>query len=154
LNRKITINQIPLTNKENQFLTMSETLIEEGASLSTFGENYDLEGRPINPKINYLLFGTTIDYFVNNKILGLPNYIKIDVDGIEHLILKKGTTVLKSKEIKSILVEVNENFIEQSVAIKKIMMDYNFYLEKKSKSKNVANIKNLANTFNYIFIKK
>ena len=34
----------------------------------------------------------------------IPDYIKIDVDGIEHLILK-GKETLKNKKIKSILMK-------------------------------------------------
>ena len=41
-----------------------------------------------------------------------PNYIKIDVDGIEHLILKCGEKVLLNT--KEILIEINENFEKQS----------------------------------------
>lgn len=42
-----------------------------------------------------------------------PDYIKMDVDGIEHLILKGGTEVLKN--IKSVLIEINDDFEEQAV---------------------------------------
>ena len=43
----------------------------------------------------------------------IPDYIKIDVDGIEHLILEGGKETLKNKKIKSILIEINENFEDQ-----------------------------------------
>jgi len=41
-----------------------------------------------------------------------PDYIKMDVDGIEHLILKGGEKILKS--IKGILIEINDDFDLQS----------------------------------------
>ena len=37
--------------------------------------------------MKYNLYGTSINSLIANKILQIPNYIKIDVDGIEHLIL-------------------------------------------------------------------
>ena len=40
-----------------------------------------------------------------------PIYIKIDVDGIEHLILKGGSRTLG--KTKSVLVEVDQNFTLQ-----------------------------------------
>jgi len=153
LNEKIIINQIPLTNKENSFLEMKESFVEEGASLSTFGEKFNYEGKDFKSKINYKIFGTTINYFIENKILSIPNYIKIDVDGIEHLIIEKADKVLESDDLKSVLVEVNENFKEQEHLVKQIMEKYNFKLEEKKQSENVANIKSLANTFNYIYTK-
>ena len=48
----------------------------------------------------------------------IPNYIKIDVDGIEHLILEGAEMFLKDKKVKSILVEINENYVEQKKNIK------------------------------------
>ena len=153
LNEKIIINQIPLTNKENSFLEMKESFVEEGASLSTFGEKFNYEGKDFKSKINYKIFGTTINYFIENKILSIPNYIKIDVDGIEHLIIEKADKVLESNDLKSVLVEVNENFKEQEHSVKQIMEKYNFKLKEKKQSENVANIESLANTFNYIYTK-
>ena len=58
-----------------------------------------------------------------------PNYIKIDVDGIEHLILKGSTDTLRS--VKSILVEVNKNFDRQSIDIEKYLTQSGFKLEQK-----------------------
>ena len=43
--------------------------------------------------MKYSLFGTTINYLIENKILEIPDYIKIDVDGIEHLILVGGNNI-------------------------------------------------------------
>jgi hypothetical protein len=65
------------------------------------------------------------------KILNIepPDFLKIDVDGIEHLILEGGVEVLKS--VKSILLEVNDNFEDQSKMIKKRLTDAGFILFKK-----------------------
>ena len=37
--------------------------------------------------MNYQLLGFSIKDILDNKFLEIPDYIKIDVDGIEHLIL-------------------------------------------------------------------
>ena len=39
-----------------------------------------------------------------------PDFIKMDVDGIEHFILQNGPDVLSN--IQGILVEINDKFIE------------------------------------------
>ena len=104
--------------------------------------------------MEYKILGTSIDYLVDEKILTIPNYIKIDVDGIEHLILESSTKVLNSKNIKSVLVEVNENFEDQLKRVEKTMNENNFVLKSKHQSKNLGKIKELANTFNYIYSKK
>ena len=46
------------------------------------------EGKEFKLNMKYNLLGTTINYFLENSILDIPDYIKIDVDGIEHLILE------------------------------------------------------------------
>ena len=95
---KIKIFQLPLTNKPNVILDMKETKFSEGGSISTFGENFDNNGNPIySIKNQYKIFGTSINYLLEEKILEISNYIKIDVDGLEHLILKGANKFLKGK---------------------------------------------------------
>ena len=60
----------------------------------SFGEKFDFEGKEFKPTMKYNLLGTTINYFLENSILDIPDYIKIDVDGIEHLILEGGDKFL------------------------------------------------------------
>ena len=64
----------------------------------------------MNPSNKYKLFSTNIDQIIEDKILEIPDYIKIDVDGIEHLILKGGLSVLKNPKILEIQIEINENY--------------------------------------------
>ena len=51
-----------------------------------------------------------------------PDYLKIDVDGIDHLVLKGGSKTLT--KCKSILIEINLKFEKQYNLIKK------FYVKK------------------------
>ena len=106
-----------------------------------------------------MLILTYIDFLkfyfrLKNKILNIPNYIKIDVDGTEHFILKGSDKFLKNKNIKSILVEINENYEKQFQVILKIMKKNNFVLKEKKKSERITVEKKFMKTYNYIFIKK
>ena len=50
---------------------------------------------------------------VENKLaIPAPDYIKIDVDGVEHLILKGGQKILS--KVDSVLIEINDEFLEQA----------------------------------------
>jgi len=53
--------------------------------------------------------GFSIDDFIERYKLDVPNYIKIDVDGIENLILKGAEKTLQNPAIKSIILEANIN---------------------------------------------
>jgi FkbM family methyltransferase len=153
LKKKIIINQIPLTNKKDKYLTMSQRSFIEGDALNTFGEKFNFEGKKMKSTHNYQIYGTTIDSLVNTKSTQLPNYIKIDVDGIEHLILSGGKKLLKNKNILSIIIEINDKFKKQHKSIFKILKSCNFELYKKEQNYNLLKSTEYANTFNYTFVK-
>ena len=94
LENRININQFALSDKKNIHQTMHETHFIEGHSMSTFSYNTDFEGKNLVSEQKYNIYGTSIDNLIETKILKCPNYIKLDVDGIEHKILdgaKKNT---------------------------------------------------------------
>ena len=99
---------------------MNEANFVEGGALNTFGEKFDFEFKVFNQNMKYSLLGTTMNYFIEKSILDIPDYIKIDVDGIEHLILKGGDKFLSNEKVKSMSIEINENFKEQYESIFKI----------------------------------
>jgi FkbM family methyltransferase len=148
--KKIIINQFPLSDKKNKYLLMRENQFVEGGALNSFNENLNFEGKKINTKYSYNIYGTTASHLLKSKILTIPNYIKIDVDGIEHLILKGFGKFLKNKKIESISVEINENFKDQFKNILILMKKNNFKIIKKEKSFLDVS-KKFEKTYNYIF---
>ena len=155
LQNKIKIFSLPLGNKENVFLNMKEKNFYEGGALNSFGVNYNFEGKSFKDEMNYDLFGTTINFCLKQSFLDIPDYIKIDVDGIEHLILDGANEFLKNKKIKSISVEINENFKEQFEKTLKIMEECDFSIKHKKRNDSLfqENSK-FSNLYNYIFEKK
>jgi len=154
LEKNIKVVSIPLTNKENIFQEMNEGQFVEGGALNSFGEKFDFEGKEFKPTMKYNLLGTTINYFLENSILYIPDYIKIDVDGIEHLILEGGNKFLNDKKVKSLSIEINENFKEQYDKVLNLMNKYEFkLLHKKHNDDMLSEQSKFKNTYNYIFKK-
>lgn len=153
LEDKIKICQLPLTNKDNCFLLMKENGFEEGGALNSFGENYGYNGEKFISNYQYKIFGSSINYILDNNILEVPNYIKIDVDGIEHLILEGGSKYLKHPSIRSLSVEINENFFEQFNSVNQIMKKNHFLFKHKKRSSLLNNDNKYDKTFNYVFEK-
>jgi len=154
LQNKIQIMPLALTNHDNKFLTMNERSFIEGGALNSFGETYNFEGKQFNAEMKYQTLGTSINYIVEKSILEIPDYIKIDVDGIEHLILKGGDRVLRNKKLKSMLIEINENFLEQYQEILNIMKDSGFEIKDKKNNSHLfeSDEKNsFSKVYNYIF---
>jgi len=85
------------------------------------------DGNPIDSNISYKLLGSSIDELISNFNLPIPDYIKLDVDGLEHLILRGGINTLT--KIKSILVEVNTSFLSQSNEVNEILRQSGLRLE-------------------------
>ena len=154
LEKNIKVVPIPLTNKENIFQEMKEGHFIEGGALNSFGEKFDFEGKEFKPTMKYNLLGTTMNYFIENSILDIPDYIKIDVDGIEHLILEGGDKFLNDKKVKSLSIEINENFKEQYDKVLNLMNKYEFkLLHKKHNDDMFSEQSKFKNTYNYIFKK-
>lgn len=87
-----------------------------GGNRSQFGKE-DLSTMKIPASHIQGMFGVTLDDLCSKWGLPCPNYIKIDVDGIEISIIKGAENTLKNPQLKSIIVELGTNE-EQQEAIK------------------------------------
>ena len=114
LNNNTKISELKLTSKV------------WGSAHSAFDNNLGQDGTKINEKIAYNTLGFSIDELRSTLKLPSPDYIKIDVDGIEHLILEGGKETLINS--KSILIENANIFYEQSSGIQKILDEIKFDL--------------------------
>ena len=154
LYKRIKINQLPAFDKDLAFNSMKERSFVEGGALNAFSVDYDYDGKKFLFENNYHIIGSSIDFLVKNKVLKAPNYIKIDVDGIEHLILSGAQDLLESKNIKSICIELNEKFPEQFDKCLKILNEKNFVLRQKKHSKEFDMSNKFSDIYNYFFDKK
>jgi FkbM family methyltransferase len=142
----------PLTEK-NQFANFSLTTTEEGGALSAFGVEYGYDGEKIKKSLSYQTLGLSLDFLLlHNIITDRPNLIKIDVDGIEHLILAGAVETLKHPSCQTVLIEINDLFYEQANNAAKILIDCGYKLKEKRHS-NIAGADIFSKTFNQIWIK-
>ena len=68
MNKKITINQFPLTKNKNQYQNFNESKFLEGLGEHSFGENKDQYGMKFKPSNSYKIYGTS-GLFNDNNIL-------------------------------------------------------------------------------------
>lgn len=128
---------IPIAlNNQNSIESFNLSDLSRGAALSSFGKSYNQFGDKLDIKNYYKTAGMKLDDLVSHLKINFPNHIKIDVDGIEHLILSGMSRVLDNAE--SILIEITESFEEQSKLCKKILESKGF---KQKKVKNIFNFK-------------
>ena len=149
LNNLITIVPISLFNN-NVISNFNIQSLDQGGALSSFSEKYSYDGKSFDVKFYYQTPGITLDKFIEIYAIPQPNHIKIDVDGIEHLILEGSSNVIN--KCNSILIELNQEFEIQYNNVKKILETNSFKLEKISKI--YENNSNLLNkSYNQIWKK-
>mgnify|MGYP001200507107 CR=1 FL=1 len=151
LQEKIFINQFPLSIEEKGYGLMMESNFEEGGALHSYGLKKNFEGDELSYINNYKIYGFNINYLVNHLNMEIPNYIKIDVDGLEHLILEGGSDILSDLKIEGMLIEINENYKIQFDKVKSLMEKNNFKIVKKEQSKYIKLSPKFDKSFNYIF---
>ena len=155
LQEKISIFQIPLGENKNQFLKFNERKFNEGESHNSLDENIDFEGKKLNSNNSYTIFSTNIDQIIEDGLLQVPSYIKIDVDGIEHLLLKGGRKLLENQKVLEIQIEINENYVEQMNTVKKIMSDSMFKFKEKKRNdlNDYYKDQKFSKIYNYYFVR-
>ena len=110
LSTQISIMPIALSNQAG-FNTFKMNNPVWGGALSSFGADFDQFGKKFNTSFEYNIPGLRADDVLEIFNIPKPDYLKIDVDGIEHLILEGLVDILHN--VKNVLVEINDSFIEQ-----------------------------------------
>lgn len=146
---QIVIIPLPLSG-QTSVNDLKFTSTELGGALSTFGEDYGWDGAKINEVFRCRMSGMIMDDVTNSLNIPPPDYIKLDVDGVEHIILAGGRSILK--KVKSVLVEVNDAFAEQAYECSQVLTNAGLKLKEKKQSEMVADsTAGFENTFNQIW---
>ena len=91
---------------------------EKGGSHNTVGVKLNHNLKNFKPYFEQGTLSVTLDDLITKFKLPIPNYLKIDVDGIEYKIIKSSKKLLKKKKLESILIEINGSRKEDKEIIK------------------------------------
>lgn len=80
---------------------------EPGAALNSFGNAVDWQGKPFEYAMRQGMIAFSIDDFIEQFALTIPNHVKIDVDGIEPMILQGASSLLSNDSLLSLQVELD-----------------------------------------------
>ena len=153
LSERITIIPNPLSQKTGiaKFINSNS---DEGGALNAFGVAFGHDGKKIEKKIEYSVFGFALDDLLEQGVINEPpSLIKIDVDGIEHLILAGATKTLTEATCRSVFVEVNDDFSHQAEQVSQLLRNAGFSLLEKRHSEDVENSIKFGRTYNQIWVK-
>jgi FkbM family methyltransferase len=108
---------------------LNMTSMERGGALSSFGQSYGHDGHALRTLFEFQTIGISMVDALQSLGIPQPDYIKMDVDGIEHLILKGGGAVLR--KVAGVLVEINEEFQQQTVDSARYLREAGLVLKEK-----------------------
>src|SRR5205823_10258676 len=88
--------------------SLNMTTTNAGSVLNSFESDEDCFGQPLAISFRQSMIGFSSDEF--RKLFGLapPNYLKIDVDGIEEEILDGAGETLRDPALRSVLIELED----------------------------------------------
>jgi FkbM family methyltransferase len=145
------VTVVPLAlSDELAVSSLSLTSTEWGAAMSTFGQTYGHDGESIRKVFEFSTIGLSMVDAVDLLKIPRPQYIKMDVDGIEHLILKGGASILSGTE--GVLVEINDRFAVQAATASQYLREAGLTLKCKKHAEHFDTDPGAARyTFNQIW---
>ncbi len=88
-----------------------------GSSLHSFGEQLDFRLQPRPAAFSQGCVSATLDALVAGGALPQPTHLKIDVDGLEHLVVAGARAVLRDPRLRLVQVEINQNLAEHRAIV-------------------------------------
>jgi FkbM family methyltransferase len=148
---RVTIVPLPLS-AELSTSTLNMTSTEWGGAMSTFGEDYGHDGELMTKIFAFPTVGLSMTDAAELLKIAQPDYITMDVDGIEHLILKGGKPILG--KVKGVLIEINDEFAAQANDASTYLKQAGFTLQAKKHADYFDTVSTAArHTFNQIWIR-
>ncbi len=150
------INQIficPFAVSDKNHISILKLQSKEwSGALSSFDHDFGFDGKMITESCKYNVFGFKIDDICEKLGLENPDHIKIDVDGIEHIILSGADNLLL--KVKSVHIEINDDFIEQANKCSEALLKAGLILSNKEHSNLIEGSSGFNNVYNQTWRRK
>lgn len=148
LTQQVTLVPLPLSDKVSEN-TLNMTSTQWGGALSSFGVEHGFDGKPLDKVFEFRTVGTPGDLLPGALSIPIPDFIKVDVDGIEHLVLRGCRHVLE--RVRGVQVEVNDAFEAQSQEVRRLLEDAGLQLISKTHSELMQDSALFSGTFNQVW---
>ena len=106
-------------------LHLSRFSIDGARSGHMFDEELKFNLTPFKSPFQQGCIGMKLDSFIEEKYFPIPDFIKIDVDGLEHKVIEGAITTLKNQKLKSVLIEIYSK-LEEHMNIIDLLLSLGF----------------------------
>lgn len=139
--------------ERNEIAAFRMSMLDEGGAMSSFGEHFGHDGELLESRLEYETAGMSLDFMLESGLLTeSPAMIKIDVDGIEHLILRGARRTLALPSLRTVLIEVNDRFLALAEEVTQILNASGFQLVERRHSE-MFDGGTFGATFNQIWVR-
>lgn len=122
-----------------------------GGAINNLGSSVNYNHQPMESAFKQGVMSISLDDLIEKYNLPIPNHIKIDVDGLESDIIFGAKKTLSHVELKSVLVELNDDLPEDANVVG-ILRENGFALKGKYHAP-MFDLTEYKNIFNYIFVR-
>ncbi len=122
--------------------------LEAGSALHSFGHVSEFLADSNTVSLRQGALSVTLDSLVGKYGVPEPALLKIDVDGCEGKILNGGSSVLTSRELRTVLVELNSQDDSEDLKLCQKLAHFGYKLARKSEW--VCTVNNIVSQ-NYVF---
>ena len=147
----ITPLQIALAEKTG-IEVLNYNNLEPGGALHALGACIDYKGDAFEPVYRQPVISFAADDLLTVLKVPQPNHIKIDVDGIELPILRGASNVLKNRQLRSVVVELEKGTRDESGTLE-LLTAAGFKLVRCHKCLPGVNAGPLGRMHNYFFLR-
>ncbi len=151
LDSKVSALCVALSNTNAaDYIYMPE--IQDGGAMVNFGSNLDYNKEKFRPAFKQGSLAFSLDSLISIFKIPVPDYIKIDVDGLENEIVHGALETLKNPKVKSVLIELNES-VPADMELLSIITSCGFVMKHKKQGSGMARDPKFARMYNYIFVR-
>lgn len=120
------ITTLPIAlGEKNNLQTLYMQKFEAANAYNTVGREVQYDGKAFNSENQQTVLEFRADYLISELEVPAPEFIKIDVDGNELLVLKGFGKILDSSDLKGIAIELVGDGIEVQTT-RKLLKEKNF----------------------------
>ena len=102
--------------------------VDAARSGHEFGDEVNHELKPVQSAFAQGCLGYALDDFVAAQSIPVPNHVKIDVDGFEHLVVEGALQTFANTNLRSVLIEISPH-LSQHAQLIEIMCDIGFVFD-------------------------